>query len=59
MSKKEIKLKFVGDEGDYVQGYPRRDITVDNAAEAERLVETNCYELEPNRPPQQKEKNNG
>lgn len=38
-----MKLKFVGGEGEYVQGYPRRDIEIEDEAEARRLIETGCY----------------
>ena len=41
-----MKLKFVGADGQYVLGYPRRDIEIEDEAEAQRLIETGCYEAE-------------
>jgi hypothetical protein len=38
-----VRLIFVGAKGEYVQGYPRRDIDIEDKAEADRLVATGCY----------------
>lgn len=39
-----MQLKFAGAAGQYVQGYPRRDIKVEDEAEAKRLIASGCYE---------------
>ena len=38
-----IKLKYVGVGRQYVAGYPRRDIEVDDPVKAAWLVLTKCY----------------
>lgn len=39
-----IKLKFIGADDYYVEGYPRRDLETYDRQVADYLIETGCYE---------------